>query len=126
METTDSGTILIIDDEKIVRQALRRMLEPLGYTILEVGKGVDGLQAFNHGKDQIDLVLLDLALSDVADQKMLAALQTMKPEVKILICTGRSTDHLGDGKAYRGVKGIIRKPFPPRKLVEKVRSVLQG
>lgn len=126
METTDSGTILIIDDEKIVRQALRRMLEPAGYTVLEVEKGVDGLQAFNRAKEQIDLVMLDLALPDVSDQKMLAALQTMDPGVKILICTGRSADHIENDAAYSGIKDVIRKPFPPRRLIEKVRSVLQG
>jgi len=125
METTDSGIILVIDDEKIVRQALRRMLEPVGYKVLEVEKGVEGLQVFNRGKEQIDLVLLDLALSDVSDRKMLAALQTMKPDVKILICTGRSTEHLDDKEAHSGIKGVIRKPFPPRKLIDKVRSVLQ-
>ncbi len=111
-------TILIIDDEDVVRRSTRQLLQRLGYAVLD---NAHGLQTFER-EQNIDLVLLDLSMPQMSGEEVLATLQQRDPDVKVLIMTGYGPDQGGPP----GAAGIIRKPFTPEELNAAMRQILNS
>jgi two-component system chemotaxis response regulator CheY len=108
-------TILVVEDQAIARNTVRRQLEYYKYEVVEAATGAQGLQLFRQKQSYVDLVLLDLSLPDVPPERMLAALRTLDPEVKVVVCTEQT---LAEGRAeYEGVVGVLRKPIRTDRLL---------
>ena len=115
-------TILVVDDEEMVRNMMRRFLERVGYTVLEAVDGKDGLEVFSRERERIDLVLLDLSMPRMSGKEALAEIRLLSPTVKVILFTGYP---VGDAQ-YEGVQGLMRKPIGGSRLLETVRGVLSG
>lgn len=119
------GTILIIDDEPIVRTSAKLMLEKLGYSVIEATDGVEGRNMFRDHADEIDLVLLDMIMPRMDGTRCFYELQDIDPAVKVIICSGFSRD--ADLKILKndGLQAFLRKPFNLFDLSRTIAAVLK-
>ena len=118
-------TILVVEDEVIVRLAVSNMLQRFGYTVLAAGSGVEALTVWKNDKDRIHLLLTDIVMPDgMTGYELACQLQAEKPRLKIIYTSGYSGD-LAD-KRLRMIEGVnfLQKPYAPRKLAEALRKNL--
>jgi two-component system, cell cycle sensor histidine kinase and response regulator CckA len=83
-----SGTVLIVDDEPLVRRAVRGILERGGYNVLESVDGIEGLDTFTQRRDSIDLVLLDQSMPGMSGDQVLLRLMEMAPQLPVVLLSG--------------------------------------
>lgn len=113
-------TILIIEDEKMVRRSTMLLLERCGYTVLWGADGLEGLEVFQRRRDEIALVLLDLSMPRMSGQEVLEQLQRIESGVKVIIFTG----YAARKDQFKGAVDLIQKPFAIETLTRKIRAAL--
>lgn len=114
-------TILVVEDEMVVRSLIADVLRDLGYTVLEAADGPEGLAALI-GPAAIDLVVSDIALPGLGGREMIEVARAQRPGLKILMMTGHAND-----PAVATLKHgpeVITKPFAMDALVARVQALL--
>jgi CheY-like chemotaxis protein len=106
-----TGTILLVDDEDIIRHTGKKMLESLGYQVMTAADGSEGLKIFNDRMDRIDLVILDMIMPVMGGRQTFTHLKRLKPDVKILLASGFLKHEDLPKLQSLGLNGFIRKPF---------------
>ncbi len=119
-------TILIADDEEMVRLVARAVLGYRGYTIAEAVDGEEALQKFSDAQGRIDLVLLDLHMPKLDGWETLARLQTVSPQTPVIVLSGGSTDEFAEKIESLGAAGLMQKPFDNLDLLREVRRTLDS
>jgi two-component system, cell cycle sensor histidine kinase and response regulator CckA len=119
-----SETLLIIDDEEIIRQLGADILEDVGYKVLVAKNGEEGAKIFSRHKKKISLVILDVMMPGWSGKKTFFKLRKINPRIKILLSSGYSTDGEFKDILKEGVSGLIQKPYKDEELILKVRAVL--
>ena len=114
-------TILVVEDEMVVRSLIADVLRDLGYTVVEAADGPEGLAALI-GPAPIDLVVSDIALPGLGGREMIQVARVQRPGLKILLMTG----HVNDPAAASLKRGpeVITKPFAMDALVARVQAML--
>lgn len=112
-------SILVVDDEPVVRALLRAALEPTGSRLVEAADGCEAIEVA--WREQPDLVLLDVGLPKLSGLDVCRALKTNPAAPRVLLITG---DSAADGIDDCGADGIVAKPFAPADLVEEVERAL--
>jgi signal transduction histidine kinase len=120
--TGGTETILLIEDEEMVRAIVQLMLEEHGYNVLLGVDGMDGLNIFLKERDKIVLVILDLSMPKMSGQEVLAKILALDTNVKVIIISGYNCD---DFESI-GAKAFIKKPIQQHKLLQTVREVLDN
>ncbi len=117
-------TLLIVDDEEMLVELLRRLVTRHGYTALSAQGAKEALDLFDKRHDEIDLVITDLIMPEMDGKKLAEELLRRDPSVRILISTGYTDP--GD-IAYllnAGARDVVMKPYQADQLFEKIRSAL--
>ncbi len=117
-------TILLVDDEPMVREPGKMILESYGYTVLAATNGKEALELFQKEQERIDLILLDLSMPLMSGREVLERLRAMHSNVKVIVCSGYAEN---DQRGYLGKLGVINyvsKPYSPSDLARVVRSAL--
>jgi two-component system, cell cycle sensor histidine kinase and response regulator CckA len=104
------GTVLIVDDEPLVRATLRRALNDLGYEVVEVGDGVAALEYVASG-GHVDVVLLDSVMPRKGGRDTLVALRSRAEPPPVIVMGGRIVQRERDEFIARGALAILDKPF---------------
>ncbi len=119
---TGHGTILVVDDEPLLRRVARQLLQKLGYRVLEASGGEKALEIFQEQGAEIDLVLLDLIMPGLNGFQTLERLRALNPEVPVLMCSG-----YGDAEEQEMPPGVnfLSKPYPLEILSQRVSEALQ-
>jgi signal transduction histidine kinase len=112
-------TLLIIDDEELVRLSAVRFFAELGYRVLEAEDGQRGLEIFDR-QGEVDLVLLDLSMPGLSGKEVFDRLKAQAPWLKVILFTGYAFDR----REFEGVADIVEKPFALRQLARVVRQTL--
>jgi two-component system cell cycle sensor histidine kinase/response regulator CckA len=112
-----SGTVLVVDDQDVVRDVIRLTLEGAGYTVLDAASPNDALELLR-GRGPIDLLVTDVVMPEMDAFELADRVACEIPGVRILYTSGY-TDAGAEGP-------FIQKPFTPAQLVEKVSTVLAG
>jgi PAS domain S-box-containing protein len=120
------GTVLVVDDEEIVRVTAKHALERYGYRIMVANDGVSALEAYREQLELINLVLLDLTMPVMNGEETLRRLQMLNPDVKVLLSSGYNEVEAVQRFAGKGLAGFIQKPYTAAGLAEKVREALVG
>ena len=115
-------TLLLVDDEEVVRKSLAAYLSGQGYRVLLGKDGRDGLNVYERHQDEIALVLLDLSMPQMSGQEVLRTLRDLKPDLKVIIFTGYSVS----AEQIEGSLPVIIKPVNGRTVGRRVREVLDG
>ena len=121
-----SETVLVVDDESIVRKVARRVLERCGYKVLEAENGRNGIELIESRGGGVDLVLLDMVMPVMDGRDFFWALKESHPEIPVLLNSGFSVEGSVEELLKAGAKGFLRKPYELTDLMRTVRWVLDG
>ncbi len=121
---TGMETVLLIDDEAMIRDVCSRMLESLGYKVLTASGGWEGLRIYEEHRGEISLVILDMIMPDMSGKETFIMLRDIDPGVKVLLESGYSIDVHAQEIMGRGCNGFIQKPYSLEHLSITVRQVL--
>ena len=113
-----TGTVLIVDDEPLVRRAVRGILERGGYKVLESVDGIDGLETFTQERDNIDLVLLDQSMPGLSGDQVLLKLMEMAPQVPVVLLSGLP----GPAARFGHAAAVLTKPADASTLLCTIRD----
>ena len=105
------ATVLLVDDEPMVRRSGQRLLEKLGYKVLLAEDGLSAVRTFAAKRDQISAVMLDLVMPVMDGAETLAKLKEIDPGVPVLLASGYSREEQAEELIKRGADGFIQKPF---------------
>ena len=119
-----TGTILLIDDEKMILDVGLELLEGLGYTVLSAMSGQEAIDVFQKDQDNIDLVIMDMIMPGMGGGETFDRLKEINPEVKVLLSSGYSINGQATKIIRRGCDGFIQKPFNMNQLAEKIQKIL--
>lgn len=118
--------ILLVDDEKVLRETARKMLTRYGYKVISANTGMKAVSIFKKNTERIDLILFDLTMPDLDVNKIFATFKKMNPDVKIVITSEVGEKNNTDARAMKYIAGHIEKPFKVRPLLNKIRTFLNG
>ncbi|HUO28248.1 MAG TPA: PAS domain S-box protein [Bryobacteraceae bacterium] len=121
-----SGTILVADDEPIVRRAAKAALEKQGYFVLLASDGRAAVDLLRTHRGGIRLVLLDLTMPVLGGEEALRALRAVQPDVKIVLSSGFNEAEAIQRFADERFSGFLQKPYSAAQLAEKVKAVLEA
>ena len=117
-------TVLIVEDEGVLRNLCVQILEHLGYRVLQARNGTEAIVAMQGFGDRIDLLLTDVVMPGMNGRELATQLVLLNPEMKVLFTSGYTEDVISHhGVLAEGVS-FIGKPYAPSSLARKVREVL--
>ncbi|MHB8881015.1 MAG: PAS domain S-box protein [Thermodesulfovibrionales bacterium] len=128
MVSTAHGTetVLLAEDNDVVRNLTETVLKDSGYTVISAVDGEDAVQKYREHKDRIELLLFDLIMPKKGGKEAYDEIKEIEPDVKILFTSGYSPDIVRDKTTLGSYANIAYKPISPVDLLRKVRSVLDA
>jgi CheY-like chemotaxis protein len=117
-----AGTIMLVDDEKMILEVGTAMLGRLGYEVLTAVDGRSALELYRREKDRIGLVILDMVMPGMGGSETFDRLKACDPGVKVLLSSGYSLDGQASEIIQRGCVGFIQKPFNLSQLSTNLQS----
>jgi DNA-binding response OmpR family regulator len=117
-----SGVVLVVEDDRELRDVVRRYLERSGYAVHTTGSGAEALKLLDGGG--VDLIVLDLGLPDVDGLEILTVAREDGHQVPVIVLTARSQVEDRIDGLRRGADDYVTKPFSPTELVLRVQAVL--
>jgi len=119
-------TILIVEDDKTVRDLVREVLRDYGYKVLVAVNGEDALSVAERHEAAIHLLLTDVVMPGMSGRILANRLSEARPEMKMLFMSGYTDDAIVHHGVLDADTPFIQKPFPPHALAQKVRDVLDS
>jgi two-component system cell cycle sensor histidine kinase/response regulator CckA len=117
-----SETILVVDDEEVVRKGIVGALEYFGYKTMAAVDGQQALEIFTERTDEIDLVLLDLSMPGIPGSEVLQQMRRLAPLSKVVIFSG----YAADDQITEQANAVVGKPVSMTALTRTMRGVLDG
>jgi two-component system, cell cycle sensor histidine kinase and response regulator CckA len=119
------GTVLVVEDEEGVREVVSRMLQRLGFQVLEAGDGIEALEVIEQHDGILTAVLLDLSMPRMAGQETLFHLRERTPDLPIVLMSGYTEQEVAAKilSTTSGAVGFLQKPFLPDDLSRMLRHV---
>jgi len=123
-QSSEAGTILVVDDEESVRRLLVALLRDEGYDVLQASNGDDALAVAAKHAGPIDLVVSDVIMPRMGGDKLLETLRRWYPGLRFLLVSGYP-DALSQMHDFGGTRtSFLGKPFTPDQLAESVRKLI--
>ena len=123
MRGTES--VLLVDDEEIVRSVLEKGLQRLGYRVTAESSGQTALARFRAAPDSFDLLITDQTMPQMSGLQLTAALHEIRPQLPVILATGYSPEVAGRDAAALGLAGIVGKPMHFTELTLIMRRALE-
>jgi len=117
-------TILLIDDEEMIIEVGRELLESLGYTVLSSKSGKEAIAIYQKDVARIDGVILDMIMPVMGGSETYDRLKAINPDIRVLLSSGYSINGLAKTILAKGCNGFIQKPFSLKDLSQKLREIL--
>lgn len=121
-----TGTILFVDDEKMIIDVGQAILKKLGYNVITATGGQEAIDLFGKNRNEIDLVVLDMIMPDMSGSVVFERIREINPDVKVLLSSGYALNDQATGIMEKGCNGFIQKPFNVNKLSAKLNEILHG
>ena len=118
--------ILFIDDEEILAEMARTMLERLGYTVTVKNSGLNALATFQNQPDQFDLVITDQTMPGMTGAQLARRLLHIRPDLPVILCTGFSNLVSKEEADAIGIREFALKPMTRRDIAGLIRKVLDS
>jgi CheY-like chemotaxis protein len=119
-------TILLVEDEQMVRSLTRHILELCGYTVLEAQNGVEASAIFEKGERRIDLLVTDVVMPLMGGRELAERLAQTHPQLRVLFTSGYTDDAVVRHGVIEAGTNFVQKPFTPNVLARKIREVLDA
>jgi signal transduction histidine kinase/CheY-like chemotaxis protein len=117
------GTVLVVDDDPMVRSVARRLLESFGLTVVVANGGPEAIARVAAAPDSVDAVLLDMTMPEMSGPDVFARLRVIKPSLPVVLMSGYHEDELSS-EVGAGISGFVQKPFTPADLASRMRVAL--
>ncbi|MBN1904730.1 MAG: response regulator [Deltaproteobacteria bacterium] len=119
-----AGTILLVDDEPMIINVGKALLERLGYRVIIAENGMAAIELYEEEKDRIDIVILDIIMPGMNGIETYKRLKKCNPEIKVLFSSGYSMDESSPEIMKLDTNGFIQKPYKFEKLSQKLRTMM--
>jgi CheY-like chemotaxis protein len=119
-------TILLVEDEELVREMARGLLLKNGYMVLEAGDGGQAMDVAAGHAQPIDLLITDVVMPRMNGPELERQLTAIRPELKVIFTTGYTDSALSRYGMFERGKTVLLKPFAPDDFLKMVREVLDG
>ena len=123
-EVASGETILVVEDEPVVRRLARMALEEVGYSVVEASDGGDALALLRRDGSAVQLVLSDVVMPGMGGQELARILRDHRPELPLLFMSGYQGEDVTDRGLLEPGAAFIQKPFAPHELARRVRALL--
>jgi len=125
---TASGTetILVAEDEEMVRNLAARILSDAGYSVVTASNGEEAVRLFDENRDGISLVLLDAVMPKLGGREAYHRIKEINPETKVVFCTGYDPETAQANAILEEELRLVEKPFDPAVLLRTIREVLDA
>lgn len=118
------GLILVVDDEEIIRQTAKAILEECGFEVILAHDGEEGVRLYRERHQEIKIVLLDMVMPKKSGKEAFLEMQGINPQIKVLLASGFKQDERVDSVLDLGVRGFVQKPYSLEILSEAVFKIL--
>lgn len=119
------GTILVVDDEELVREVAKDILEAQGFEVLTADEGRQAVRLFRKRRFDIRAVLLDLTMPQMDGEQAFRAMKMAEPNARVFLMSGYSQQQIRKRLEGEGIDGFLHKPFRPEDLLRLLRDVLE-
>jgi len=119
-------TVLLVEDEDMVRKLTSELLEESGYVVLEANGGEQAAELFKAHKGRIDLLITDVVMPKISGKEVAERLKKVHPETKVLFMSGYTDEAIVHHGIVDSHIAFIQKPFSENALTRKVRDVLDA
>jgi len=119
-----ASTLLVVDDEEMVRRLAARMLVSLGYGVLEASGGQEAVRVLQRMASRISAVLTDIAMPGIGGRQLGATIAECWPQIRVLYMSGFPARRMVNEGALDPTQPFIQKPFTSEQLGRKVRDLL--
>jgi len=123
-KAAERKTILVIDDEDMVRAVITESLEGVGYEVIESADGVSGVHRFSRGRSEIALVIVDRTMPRMVGEDVVKEIRAIREDVPILMVSGYMEKDLYSWIEDDPKVAFLKKPFRRHQLVARVESLL--
>jgi signal transduction histidine kinase/ActR/RegA family two-component response regulator len=123
---TGSGTIMIVDDDPIVRDVLARAVEMLGYQTVVATGGAEAIELLTAQRGEIRAVLLDMIMPGMGGQATYLGLRDIDPDVRVLLMSGYTLNEEVQGILDLGVRGFLSKPYSTEALATALAELVES
>jgi CheY-like chemotaxis protein len=123
---TGSESVMLIDDDDLIRNIGNDLLERFGYSVTLAKSGEEGLAMFKEAPDSFDLILLDLSMPGMGGHDCLKFLLEVRPELKVIIASGFDSREEAGGLLAEGAASYLPKPYGLKELMSAVRSTIDN
>ena len=118
------GTVLVAEDDPLVRSMIRRSLTQAGFTVIEAANGREALDKAA-GAGQLDALLTDLAMPEIGGRELAHSLRKTYPELPVLFMSGYTDDEVMRRGLLESGATFLEKPFSPELLAHKVSQLVE-
>lgn len=119
-------SILVADDDEVIRSLVRTLLERSGYSVVEATDGLDAIAKFEERREDINLLVFDVRMPGKDGKQAYDEIRRIRPDVKVLFISGYGKEVLDkygvDSKDFQ----VLSKPFMPADLVSRVKTCLES
>lgn len=120
------GTVLLVEDDEMMRDMVANMLDRLGFTALLAGDGRQALQMFQQCPQNISVVLCDLSMPHMDGWETLVALRRIRPDIPVILASGYNEAQVISGEHSELPQAFLHKPYRKSLLEEALAKVLNG
>jgi PAS domain S-box-containing protein len=118
------ATVLIVEDESPLRQAVTKMLRNTGFEVFEVADGSSAIHLLRANGGNIDLILLDMTIPGAPSSEVVAEAGKVRPDIKVVLTSAYSQEMIAGAMNAPQIRAFIRKPFQLGDLVKKLKNTL--
>lgn len=126
MHLNGTETVLVVDDESIVRQMVTEVLRGYGYKVVAAESGMEAVHFMDRLRGRVDLVLLDIIMPDMDGEATYTALRRIDPVVPVLLTSGYVKEEKAARLLQRGAVDLISKPYKSEALLRRIRQILDA
>ena len=124
--TAPQHTVLIVDDEDVIRDLIVDVVSDSGYRVLSAANGNEALDIVRAEQGAISMVLLDMLMPDMDGRRTYELMREIDPEIPVFIATGFGREDISRSLLDMGVRGVVTKPFHIEDILTLISSNLRG
>jgi CheY-like chemotaxis protein len=125
-EVMEKEMILLVEDEQLLLELLKLVLEENGYRVVTAANGEEAVKIFRQKKNKVGIVLTDMGLPKLGGWEMFEKLRAIDPNVKVILASGFVNAEMKSEAMKKGAKDFIQKPYIPATILKRIREVLDS
>jgi PAS domain S-box-containing protein len=124
-EPAGGGTILLVEDEALIRKYCEEMIKSLNYEVITAANGDEAIEIYRNRTLETDLVLLDMIMPGMDGHSVFKILEEINPHVRVILTSGYAVDRRADQILSSGSHGYLKKPYTLNELTREIYKILE-